>query len=278
MLPFQNCTPSLVDGQSTEGPTNSAPRFDNTSGGNGEPYGGKLTPGNYVRALIDFKCGPRKNLGEINVSAQGTITGSFTDPTSCVSIPLDQLTSADLEHALYEPNRVGLDEGIYTKVSNSNLSRGLVDEAWCRTPGSSPNMGYDVVIKADYAKNEFRSYVVAAQIRRKKLERTEYQSGQLDRDVDVEERIRYRSGEDDEVFRVDIDTRTFDRSTGKMAGVLDFETGPFDSEVAVECRVGGKLDIHFSGKPYDLSAHADPLRLLKTAASALHQRVFSTIP
>jgi hypothetical protein len=244
LLPFQNCSRN----QSSTSVEKSLSSFDfqATSGGNGEYYGGKLSAGVYSRPIPNLKCGLENSLGVIEVSRAGDISGTFVDPVSCSATKLS-LAASDVEQAEYDPTRLGLGEGIYIKKSK------LIDEAWCRTAGSSSTTGYDIVVNADYSKQIFRSSVVAGRMVNGKLEKYVYASPDLRRDVDLDNRIRYRSGESNESFRLDIDTRTFDRTSGKMLAIFKFDSGPFDSEVNLECRVGGELDIHFSSKPYNLA-------------------------
>ncbi len=276
-IPYQNCSsPEPIDAAAL---ASSSQKFENNSGGNGEYYGGKLTAGFYVRPLPDLKCGASKNLGEITVSEQGDVNGKFTHPSTCLITNLE-LSASNLEQAAYEPGRVGFVEGIYSKkelAASAPVEKSLVDEAWCRTTDSTASTGFDIIVRADYGKREFRSTVVAGRLVDGRVERYDYASPNLDRDVDIEDRIRYRSGEaggSEEAFRLDIDTKTFDRSTGKMRALFRFETGPYDTDVNVDCRVGGNLDIYFSGKPYNLTSFMlAPAQVAMQVASLIYEKL-----
>lgn len=206
--------------------------------GNGHPYGGKIIPGLYIRPLTEKLCGPHfKNLGEIMVSST-RVRGTLVSTETCTQTAVD-LSFADLEFAEYKQGRVGFLEGIYS------LSKSEIDEVWCRREGSSSAVGLDVVIRADYKKSIFTAVAVSATVDSNgAIVSKAYEPQHVSRKFEDMERVRYRA----EGFELEIRRRSFNSQTGMMEGDLEYETNGINTDVKINCRLGGELDVMI-GKP-----------------------------
>lgn len=223
------------------------------NGGNGTPYGGKLTPGTYVRALTEQLCGSQiKNLGEIVVT-EDSVTGTIMNTETCTSVDVN-LDTRDLEFAEYSEGRIGYFDGIYTdtKIKSGNsgnsgssentqvIKHDGIDEVWCRKEGSAANVGFDIVIKADYKKGEFTSIAASATMGTDGLiTEQQYQPLVVDRRFDDMDRVRYRANN----FELEIRQRSFNKGSGLMEGDLTYHLNGMATDMRINCRLGGELDV-----------------------------------
>ncbi len=262
-----------------------------SSGGNGEYYGGKPTPGLYVRALPDLKCGGKAdNLGEIRIT-DTKAEAKLVNPQDC-SVTQQTLSLTAFEFASYDTGRVGHIEGIYTKVAkaigssgssgsgssgSSNGSSGsssggssngaspTVEEMWCRKEGSTQRTGFDVVIKADYKNRRFQAFVVSAKVDAKgQVVRETYSALNVRRDVELNEKVRYRADD----FELDIRTKTFNPTLGTMNGEFKYDLNGQSADMYLLCRLGGELDVKSLTRPFDISMLLQPKELIKTVVKA----------
>lgn len=199
-----------------------------TSGGNGDYYGGKPSPGIYHRFDANSVI---ESLKVTEKSAELLKVEPATGKLSVVQVRL-----GDIEYAEYLPGRVGIGNGLYTKKSIS-MAEG-VSEAWCRKPGSNAQSGYDVVVEKSAVDRSYRA----------KFSETVFAKGvslgertslveRVSQDRDSGDRVRYRA----DGFELEIRFDTFNSVSGKFSGRLRFDQ---DREVdtAIDCRVGGALE------------------------------------
>ncbi len=217
------------------------------NGGNGTPYGGKLRPGTYVRPLTEQICGSEiKNLGEIVVTEE-SVTGKIINSESCISVDVN-LDIRDLEFAEYSEGRIGYFEGIYsdTKIKSGKsentqaVENDGIEEVWCRKEGSAANVGFDIVIKADYKKGEFTSIAASASMGSDgQITEQRYQPLLVDRRFDDMDRVRYRATN----FELEIRQRSFNKGSGLMEGDLTYALNGINTDMRISCRLGGELDV-----------------------------------
>ena len=214
------------------------------NGGNGTPYGGKLRPGTYVRPLTEQFCGPQiKNLGEIVVT-EDAVTGKIINSETCASVEIN-LDTRELEFAEYNEGRIGYFEGIYssTKTNPENTQVKKIDgveEVWCRKVGSASTVGFDIVIKADYKKGVFTSYAASASMGSDGVITDQnYQSMVVDRKFDDMDRDRYRA----DGFELEIRQRSYNKGSGLMEGDLTYHLNGMATDMRINCRLGGELDV-----------------------------------
>jgi hypothetical protein len=263
-----------------------------SSGGNGEYYGGKPTPGLYVRALPDLKCGGKaENLGEIRIT-DTKAEAKLVNPQDC-SVTQQPLSLAAFEFASYDTGRVGHIEGIYTKVAKAIGSSGLsgsgssgssngssngsssgssnaasptVEEMWCRKEGSTQRTGFDVVIKADYKNRRFQAFVVSAKVDAKgQIVRETYSALNVRRDVELNEKVRYRADD----FELDIRTKTFNPTLGTMNGEFKYDLNGQSADMYLLCRLGGELDVKSLTRPFEISMLLQPQEIVMMVAKFL---------
>lgn len=214
---------------------------NNSGGGNGDYYGGKPEPGTYSRIdytkIADsFPCRNGSAIVErILVTNEGA-TLTKQDPATCQIIRED-VQFNELEYASYEPGRVGHSEGIYVK--SGLWQSGGINEAWCRLEGSNIQSGYDVVVLANYAARHFSAKVTdSRQAGGGITNRREFFVNRVERDIDADARIRYRS----EGFELEIDLTTFNVVTGKFRSSIKFEASGIDLKTEIACRISGELE------------------------------------
>lgn len=240
---YQNCI-GPGDGMNTAqtNPSekqNLAP-LSQVNGGNGTPYGGKIRPGTYVRTSTEKFCGSQiKNLGQIVVT-ETSVTGNIIDGLTCTSVAVN-LDLKDLEFASYIDGRVGYFEGIYSSTNdNEAANKDVVDEVWCRKEGSESSVGFDVIIKADYKKRVFTTIAASATMGADgATTQQQYQPLVVDRIFDDMDRVRYRT----DGFELEIRQRSFNKQTGLMEGDLRYRLNGMDTDMRINCRLGGELDV-----------------------------------
>ncbi len=210
--------------------------------GNGQPYGGKILPGVYVRQLTEKICGSHiKNLGEITVT-DNNASGKLVDVSTCSLVDVN-LNLKEIEYAEYKQGRIGYFEGIYMQVksdSSINIDVAGIDEIWCRKEGSSSTIGFDVVIKADYSKKIFTAVTASAIADSNGLIVNKlYKPQAVERRFEDLERVRYRA----DGFDLEIRRRDYNSLTGMMQGELVYELNGLNSTLKLNCRLGGELDV-----------------------------------
>lgn len=199
-----------------------------TSGGNGDYYGGKPSPGTYQRFDATTVI---ERLRITEDSAELMTIDTATKLTSLKTIHFNEI-----EFAAYFPGHVGVGDGLYTKTPLL-VSEGA-SEAWCRKPGSTSQVGYDVSIgktvqeqfyRANFSKTMFAKGVCIG-------EQTAVVEGVV-QDRSSIDRVRYRASG----FELEIRFDTFNSVSGKFQGRLKFDQ---DAQVdtPIECRIGGALD------------------------------------
>lgn len=215
--------------------------FQNSSGGgNGDYYGGKPEPGTYSRVASFSSCSAsclcNPLISEKIQISETSATLSKRDPTTC-KVMRQEIDFNELEYAAYEPGRVGHSEGIYVK-SGVLQSQGI-NEAWCRLEGSNTRTGYDVIVTANYDKREFASKVTDSKLLRNgETVRREFHVDSLERDIQPDSRIRYRSDD----FVLEVDLTKFNAVTGKFSSKVKFEASGIDLETSIGCRLSGELE------------------------------------
>jgi hypothetical protein len=222
----------------------------NLSSGNGEYYGGKPEPGIYARTVPSPVCGGVKNIGQVVVTDTHA-DGTFVNPSDC-SVSKQRLDLRQFVFAAYTKSRLGLQEGIFVKVGKKPIvaRSGAQEEVWCRNPTSSVLTGLDVVIRGESGGNAWSVTVVTSSYDKAgNLVTRESQPTAVAREIELRERVRHRSADG---FRMEIRTRTFNQSLGTMIGQFRDERNGYTSEVELNCRTGGDLDILLEGRPFDV--------------------------
>ncbi len=209
---------------------------NSSGGGNGDYYGGKPEPGTYSRqAGLDPCPDAPINVEQIHIT-ESRATLVRRDLQTCRMVRSD-VALEELEFASYEPGRVGHFDGIYVKSGRSQ-NDGIV-EAWCRREGSTSSVGYDVIVRADYARGKFAAKVSESRyLADRTVNHREFQLENLDREVSADRRIRYRTND----FDMEVDTTSFNGVTGKFRASLKFDSSGINVATEISCRLSGTLD------------------------------------
>lgn len=208
---------------------------NSSGGGNGDYYGGKPEPGTYSRVATLNPCGSLIS-EKIQISATNA-TLMKRDPITC-QVVRQEVDFNDLEYATYEPGRVGHSEGIYVK--SGVLQTQGINEAWCRLEGSNTRTGYDVIVTANYASRKFAAKVTDSQLLRNgETTRREFLVDQIERDIQADNRIRYRNTD----FVLEIDLTKFNSVTGKFSSRVKFDASGIDMVTSIGCRLSGELEV-----------------------------------
>ncbi len=145
LIAYQNCTNVNFDWRQANGE-----QARNSSGGGGDSYDGKPTPGDYYRVIPKFKCnGEFVAQATIKVTAQDALLHTINADCSSTDQTVD---FTQIDYKSFNTQALGFKDGVYTKLEShpATATPAQVIEALCSTELESPSSGETVVIFSPY--------------------------------------------------------------------------------------------------------------------------------